>query len=307
MTTLFSVIIPVYNQERLIGRAIRSVLSQSHPVYELIVVDDGSTDGTQPAIAAASTDSRVRYVYQANGGVSAARNAGIRIAKGNWLVFLDADDFWKPRLLEHAAQKIAVGDDVEFVHVRRSNLFPDGSTNPGPNVTAEQMSDRFFLLHPVAVRTCGAMLKRELLDGMSEWFPESQRTGEDFHFFGRVVMTARAIGFVDSHDAVVCMTPGSLSRGTRESALLRDNLDTLRYLMRWADDNRIDPRCISALGKHDYWFTRELFAVWIRELRVLALLRELVRAVPRLGISPTSRALASALLGVFKGSVSSGR
>ena len=97
----FSVVIPVFNGERFVARAIESVLAQSYRAEEIVVVDDGSTDNT-PAIVA-NYRSHVKYVRETNQGVSAARNLGARTACGEWLAFLDADDWYLPdRLLWHA-------------------------------------------------------------------------------------------------------------------------------------------------------------------------------------------------------------
>jgi glycosyltransferase involved in cell wall biosynthesis len=94
-----SVIIPVYNGERYLAEAIRSVLDQALPPDEIIVVDDGSTDGTATIVAriTASAPLPIRYIYQENRGASAARNAGIRLAQGSVLAFQDADDLWLPQ------------------------------------------------------------------------------------------------------------------------------------------------------------------------------------------------------------------
>ena len=92
---MFSVIIPAYNAEKFIVRSIKSVLDQNYTDFELIIVDDGSTDGTKGQIEQFS-DNRIRYVYQENGGVSAARNKGILESKGEYICFLDSDDEWKP-------------------------------------------------------------------------------------------------------------------------------------------------------------------------------------------------------------------
>lgn len=90
---LISAVIPAYNAEEYISRSIDSVLSQSRPVDEIIVVDDGSTDKTAQIVK--SYGERVRYIYQENAGVSAARNTGILAATGDWIAFLDADDEWQ--------------------------------------------------------------------------------------------------------------------------------------------------------------------------------------------------------------------
>src|SRR5713101_4173715 len=94
---LVSVIIPSYNHAQFLGQAIESVLAQSYSNFELIVVDDGSTDNTTEV---ARRYSPVRYIYQENAGLSSARNSGLRQSRGEFLVFLDADD----RLLPHALE-----------------------------------------------------------------------------------------------------------------------------------------------------------------------------------------------------------
>ena len=93
----FSVVIPTYNRGLFIRKAVESVLSQSYRDYELIVVDDGSTDETSAVLCDYKT--RIRYVRQNNFGVGAARNAGIRMAEGEWIAFLDSDDEWSPDYL----------------------------------------------------------------------------------------------------------------------------------------------------------------------------------------------------------------
>src|SRR4030095_11695480 len=94
-----SVIIPAYNQSRYLGQAIRSVLAQTYASFEIIVVDAGSTAATRK-VAPAFADARVRYVHQANRGLSAARNTGIRRARGELLTFLDSDDLFLEHKLE---------------------------------------------------------------------------------------------------------------------------------------------------------------------------------------------------------------
>lgn len=94
-----SVIIPTYNYGRFLGEAIQSVLDQTFTDFELIVVDDGSTDNTKEVVSSFK-DSRIKYIFQENCGVSAAQNTGIRASTGEYIAILGSDDKWFPENLE---------------------------------------------------------------------------------------------------------------------------------------------------------------------------------------------------------------
>jgi glycosyltransferase involved in cell wall biosynthesis len=104
--TKISVIIPAYNRADYLAEAIQSVLDQTFPDFELIIVDDGSTDNTKEVVEG-FVDTRVRYLFQENGGVSSARNSGIKAANGEYIAFLDSDDIWLP---ENLALKVNLLD-----------------------------------------------------------------------------------------------------------------------------------------------------------------------------------------------------
>ena len=112
-TLRFSVIIPAYNAVGTLARALDSVLTQTWPAFEIIVIDDGSIDTT--AAVAASYGEKIRYVYQDNAGVSAARNHGARIASGDWLAFLDADDWYYPDRLKWHGEWITRDSTLDFL------------------------------------------------------------------------------------------------------------------------------------------------------------------------------------------------
>jgi glycosyltransferase involved in cell wall biosynthesis len=95
---LVSIVVPPYNYGRFVAEAVASALAQGYPHCEIIVVDDGSTDDTREILAPYCD--RIRYIYQANQGLSAARNTGIRAAEGEFIALLDSDDVWHPRKLE---------------------------------------------------------------------------------------------------------------------------------------------------------------------------------------------------------------
>jgi glycosyltransferase involved in cell wall biosynthesis len=112
---LVSAVVPAYNAARTLRAAVESILLQTVGDVEVIVVDDGSEDDTAD-VARAIADSRVRLVSQANGGASAARNAGIRSARGPYVAFLDADDLWLPDKLARQLAVLRSRPDVHAVH-----------------------------------------------------------------------------------------------------------------------------------------------------------------------------------------------
>jgi glycosyltransferase involved in cell wall biosynthesis len=113
---LVSVVIPCYNAEQYIGAAITSVLDQTYKNFELIIVNDGSTDGSENAIKKYSgSNERIHYFFQKNQGVSASRNKGIEMAKGEFIAFLDADDVWEPTNLEIKIRTLREDDTIDWV------------------------------------------------------------------------------------------------------------------------------------------------------------------------------------------------
>lgn len=96
---MISVIIPLYNKEEAIEQCIQSILQQTYKDWELIIVDDGSTDSSSAKVKPFLKDSRIHYIYKENGGVSSARNRGIDLAQGEWSIYLDADDYLAPNAL----------------------------------------------------------------------------------------------------------------------------------------------------------------------------------------------------------------
>ena len=123
---LLSVIVPVYNTEKYLRRCIDSILSQTFTDFELLLIDDGSTDAS-PAICDeyVNADSRVRVFHKPNGGVSSARNLGLDNANGEWVTFIDSDDYVTPSLLEDYASRFSTNADLYiqgYIDVNGGNL-----------------------------------------------------------------------------------------------------------------------------------------------------------------------------------------
>ena len=125
----FSIVIPLYNKEATVERAIRSALSQTVQDFEIIVVNDGSTDNG-PAVVKAISDSRIRLIHQENQGVSAARNRGIAEAQHELIAFLDADDEWLPEFLETIRRMVNRYPDCGIYATRYFLRWSSGKQQP---------------------------------------------------------------------------------------------------------------------------------------------------------------------------------
>ena len=126
LPALVSVVVAAHNSERYVGAALGSALAQDHGPFEVIVVDDGSTDGT----AAAAERHGVRLIRRANGGQGAAKNTGIAAAEGELIAFLDHDDLWAPRKLSRQVAALAGAPEAAGVVARLDVLLEPGVPHP---------------------------------------------------------------------------------------------------------------------------------------------------------------------------------
>jgi glycosyltransferase involved in cell wall biosynthesis len=146
----FSVVIPLYNKRDHIGRAVQSVLDQAEHFEELIIVDDGSTDGSADVVGRFS-DSRLHLLHQENGGEAAARNTGIRVASGTHIAFLDADDRWKPEFLSVIRSLVDAHPDASIYGTNYEVQEDDGSLGPGVPSVGRFLSAAGSLDYPAAL------------------------------------------------------------------------------------------------------------------------------------------------------------
>lgn len=139
-----SIITPCWNGEKYIGETIGSVLAQTYPNWEMLVVDDGSTDGSRGIVEEyAKKDARIRYFYQENAGSAAARNHGIREASGRFIALLDADDLWDPAFLEKQLafmkEKKAVCVCSSYRYIDEKSAASDKIAKPKAEITEKDM------------------------------------------------------------------------------------------------------------------------------------------------------------------------
>lgn len=165
-----SVIIPTYNRAHLVGRAIQSVLNQTYQDFEIILVDDGSTDNTAEVIKKfQEKEKRIRYIKQArNKGAGAARNSGIKAARGEYIAFQDSDDEWFPEKLEKQIRVFENAPaEVGVVYTDMQRIYRDGRIKywHSPIVTPENIINTKTLDYQVSnIGILSALIKKECFD-----------------------------------------------------------------------------------------------------------------------------------------------
>jgi len=173
-----SVVIAVHNGERYLAEAIRSVLDQTLPPAELLIVDDGSSDGT-PQVCA-DFGSELRYLHLAHGGVAAALNAGIAIASSEWLSFLDADDLWSKDKLKRQFEALEEQPDADMVfgHMRqfRSPELP-GTQSPSDQSIIPGFSRCTLLIRRSAMQQVGPFEEHWRVGEFVDWYLRAQDRG----------------------------------------------------------------------------------------------------------------------------------
>jgi len=184
---LVSIVIPSYNLGHYLRYALESVLAQTYGHWQAIVVDDGSTDNTAEVIKEFS-DPRLTYLYQANRGVSAARNAGILRARGEYLAFLDADDEWEPEFLARCvdAMRRSNSPDLAGVYTAYFNIDQYGRALPQVHACIVPASElRSRLLEGPFIVIHGAVLRKRIVQRIGAFDPKVDGL-EDWDFWLRL-------------------------------------------------------------------------------------------------------------------------
>lgn len=167
-----SVIVPVYKAEQYLDRCVKSILEQTYQNFELILVDDGSPDNS-PSLCDewAKNDNRIHVIHKENGGASSARNAGLKIAKGNWIAFADSDD-WLDRIALKTLYDLANQYNVPMAigGMRVVRKYTDASIvmkQDAKVLSNADLMSRFFRLNgePDTHSVCGTIIQRDILDG----------------------------------------------------------------------------------------------------------------------------------------------
>ncbi|MCC7177016.1 MAG: glycosyltransferase [Acidobacteria bacterium] len=196
MAARLSVIIPDFNHTRYLDGAIQSVLDQTEPPGEIIVVDDGSTDGCEAAVR--TYGERVRYLYQENQGLAAARNTGIRAAGGELVGLLDADDRWRPQFCAEMTRVADANPGAAAYYCRAQTMDERGTPLPqvlgGPPVPAGELFQRLLRANFIIPST--VVLRREVVMAAG-LFDAGLRSCEDWDLWLRLLPEHAIVG----HDA----------------------------------------------------------------------------------------------------------
>jgi glycosyltransferase involved in cell wall biosynthesis len=213
-----TVIIPVYQGAGTIAHAVRSVLDQTRPPDEILIVDDGSTDDLAGALR--PFGSSITLILQPNGGAGSARNTGMERARGDFIAFLDADDYWAPTKLERQLEVFRADPTLGIVSCRWLHQWPSGGPRPAERRRFARRC-RHFMDRPLAgseedlselvdrLCMCTPLMRREAVDG-HRFFPQLQ-THQDRDFWLRVCARTRI--FLMSEPLVtVVLGANSLSR-----------------------------------------------------------------------------------------------
>lgn len=241
-----SVVIPAYNATGCIGRAIASVQAQTEQDFEIIVVNDCSTDDTVAVVSGlAAKDRRIRLVSQEkNGGPSRARNRGFAEARGVWLAILDADDAYKPNRLERLLQLAEtqsldmIADDITYYDSEANVEFGDQRLDPGFNRLDLAGFLRASMFRPPLHDFSGrdvfqyALLKfvfrRSFIIAGKLAYPETLRDSEDFFFYTECLLAGARAGLSSEPGYVYTQRMGKISK--RQSALTRTRVDRMQVV-----------------------------------------------------------------------------
>ncbi|MBQ8658079.1 MAG: glycosyltransferase [Clostridia bacterium] len=207
MEDLISVIIPVHNVEKYLFECVDSVLKQTYQNLEILLIDDGSTDGSGNLCDEyAEKDSRIKVVHKENGGVSSARNVGLDLAKGEYITFIDSDDYVSGNYVQALYENLKEnGSDLAFckyAHKYENDMqnskehFPSKIIVDTSSVDFIKFFSRFISLKNNIMGACWRILfSREILRGLS--FNTQIRIAEDLLFVLQVIKKAKTLSFIN--------------------------------------------------------------------------------------------------------------
>ena len=280
---LVTVVLPTFNRARFLDDAFASIAAQTFPDWELVVVDDGSTDDTRLLVEAFSSrhPGRVHYVFQPNGGAYSARNRGLEHATGEYVAFFDSDDLWLSHHLERCVSALDAHADLDWVFaactpvdyatgktVDESTFYPGGRPRPFLSLVTRSSGD-LRIIEDGSVLECqvtyglycglqNSVIRRRVFEGRR--FNERSKVVDDELFVIRVLAEGVRFGyFLDSHvlyrmhDDNSSGSSGGMS-ASRHLAIFRETTEGLEQLLATLQLTRPQRRAFARrLGREYFW------------------------------------------------------
>jgi len=269
---LVSIIIPTYNRCFFIEKALKSILEQTYQDFEIIIIDDGSTDNTKKVIAPYLIDSRVKYLYQENQGVTKARISGIKMAKGEYIALLDSDDFWiDNRKLEK---------QIEFLEKNPEYVLTSGGIIRGDEKGREFMRTlnpekdediREAMLFSCLIAPSAAVFRKNAYE-IAGGFDESTDLSEDWDLFLKMGKVGKMYNF---QEYFLYYLQGSQNRSNFNR---RENLKyNISLIKKYAKDY---PHIRKAIWLHRFYYLYSFFPFKDRLLPLFSIIKRLIFGKP---------------------------
>jgi len=268
---LVSILIPAYNVENYVGRAIESALNQTYKNIEVIIVDDGSIDKTAEVVKKYLGDKRVRYIYQENKKLAGARNTGMRNAKGEYFAMLDADDIFLPNKVEEQVKYFESHPDCDFCY---SNLWLFNENNSDILI---EIKYKFYsgkevfeqLLKRSFINTLTVMIKRSVVERFG-YLDEKYTHAEDLEYFLRLAYMGANFCFLDKKLAKFCVRQNGPHQSGFEGDL-KNKLSALQIYAELKDKMSLEDRKKYKMGKYiSHWQIKCALVYFINKNRKLA-------------------------------------
>lgn len=293
--TSVSVILPFYNREKTLFRAIESVLQQTQPVKELILIDDGSTDNSaQIAHSYTQQYDHIKFVSQPNQGAAAARNLGLTIATGQWIAFLDSDDEWLSTKNEICSNISIKRPDTEFIHTSYVTIRDD-KINPRLNNNVNLRENKIKLLSMFGIKTSTVVVSRSLLN-QTGFFRTDLKTCEDYELFWRLVACSKEVGYSTENLVRIEESSNSLTVVTSSLSRKTDDFIAITSALKWIKEQDYERNLIDAIEEHQYWTFIDLLSTTIQKRKIIDLIRFYLIFNREQNFLKATRALISAIL-----------
>lgn len=240
----FSVIVPVYNVEKYLSKCLKSILNQTYGDFELILIDDGSTDNSSTICDQyESNDDRIKVIHKKNGGSSSARNEGIKYSSGDYIIFMDSDDYWASNdLLRYVADNTFGKKNRNIVAWGYEKVRDDNfECNQHIDIHKYNINDDYKYLiksNKIFASAWYFALPRIMFEGNDLFFEESVGT-EDIEWFARVLLKMSNIIYLDGKFYAYRQREGSISNITTEKTI-KDLKNHINKIINMSSNGKIE-------------------------------------------------------------------